>query len=63
MSKCPFTIRFDKTGNAQETKQCNVPERFWNEQNGAISTKFLKVVCSAMQKEKRWVMQTLCEQD
>ena len=41
-SKCPFTVQFDETGNAQDKKQCDVLVRFWNEERGEIATFFLK---------------------
>ena len=41
-SRCPYTIQFDETGNAQDKKQCDLLVRFWNERKGEISTLFLK---------------------
>ena len=41
-SRCPYTIQFDETGNAQDKMQCDLLVRFWNDRIGEISTLFLK---------------------
>lgn len=66
MSKCPFTIQFDETGNAQDKKQCDVLVRFWNEQKGEIITMFLKSLMFGHAKGEtvsNALIETLCEKD
>ena len=41
-SRCPYTIQFDESGNAQDKKKCDLLVRFWNDRTDEISTLFLK---------------------